>query len=141
VVKFDHDFVGRAALERKAHQKHRKKMWLYWNKEDVLRVIGSMWNEGDTRFKHMDMPAAHYATLPFDAVLKNGKLIGLSTYPVYTANVRGWFSLAMVDEDQAIDGGEVILIWGEPDGGSAKPGVERHVQTEIKATIGAKPFD
>ena len=141
VVKFDHDFIGRAALEQKAKQKHRKKVWLYWNKEDVLRVIGSMWNVGDTRFKHMEMPAAHYATLPFDAVLKEGALVGLSTYPIYTANVRGWFSLAMLDEDQAIDGNVVTLIWGEPDGGSAKPGVERHIQTEIKAIIGGKPFD
>jgi vanillate/3-O-methylgallate O-demethylase len=140
VVKFDHDFMGRTALERKAGEKHRKKVWLYWNKEDVLRVFTSMWNEGNTRFKHMEMPAAHYATLPFDAVLKEGELLGLSTYPVYTANVRGWFSLAMVGEDHAIEGNEVTLIWGEPDGGSAKPGVERHVQTEIKAMIGGKPL-
>lgn len=139
VVKFDHDFVGRAALEAKVGQKHRKKVWLYWHKEDVLRVMASMWHQGDARFKHMDMPAAHYATLPFDAVLKDGVLVGLSTYPVYTANVRGWFSLAMLDEDQALEGEVVTVIWGEPDGGSAKPGVERHVQTAVSATIGGKP--
>ena len=74
-------------------------------------------------------------------MLKEGAVVGLSTYPVHTANVRGWFSLAMLDEDQAIDGDEVTLIWGEPDGGSAKPGVEHHVQTEIKVIIGGKPFD
>jgi vanillate/3-O-methylgallate O-demethylase len=96
---------------------------------------------GDTRFKHMEMPAAHYATLPFDAVLKDGVLVGLSTYPVYTANVRGWFSLAMLDEYQAIDGDELTLIWGEPNGGSGKPGVESHVQTEVKTIVGGKPFD
>jgi vanillate/3-O-methylgallate O-demethylase len=100
-----------------------------------------MWNVGDTRFKHMEMPAAHYATLLFDAVFKEGVLVGLSTYPVYTANVRGWFSLAMLDEDQAIDGNVVTMIWGKPNGGSAKPGVERQIQTEVKAIIGRKPFD
>jgi vanillate/3-O-methylgallate O-demethylase len=141
LVKFDHDFIGRAALEKMADQKHRKKVWLYWSKDDVQRVLGSMWNKGADRFKHMDMPAAHYATLPFDSVLKDGELIGLSTYPAYTANVRGWFSLAMIDEDHAVNGDEVTLIWGEPDGGSAKPGVERHTQTEIKVTIGWKPFE
>lgn len=141
IVNFDHDFIGRAALEQKAGQKHRKKVWLYWNKEDMLRAFGSMWNEGDTRFKHMEIPAAHYATLPFDTVLKDGVFVGLSTYPVYTANVRGWFSLAILDEDQAINGEEVKLIWGEPNGDTTKPGVERHVQMEIKAMIGGKPFD
>jgi len=34
----------------------------------------------------------------------------------------------------------MTVIWGEPDDGSAKPGVERHIQTEIKATIGGRPF-
>jgi len=121
-------------------QKHRKKVWLYWSKDDVQRVMGSMWNKGDDRFKYMDMPAAHYATLPFDSILKNGKHIGLSTYPVYTTNVRGWFSLALIDEEQAVDGDKVTIIWGEPDGSSEKPGVERHIQTEIKATIGRRPF-
>ena len=47
----------------------------------------------------------------------------------------------MMDESQAIEGDEVSVVWGEPDGGSAKPGVERHVQTEIKAIIGGKPFE
>jgi len=141
IVKFDHDFIGRTTLEKIADQKHRKKVWLYWSKEDVQRVMGSMWNKGDDRFKYMDMPAAHYATLPFDSVIKDGELIGLSTYPVYTANVRGWFSLALIDEEQAVESDEVTVIWGEPDGGSEKPGVERHIQTEIKAKIGGRPFE
>jgi len=141
IVKFDHDFIGRTALEKIADQKHRKKVWLYWSKEDVQRVMGSMWNKGDDRFKYMDMPAAHYATLPFDSVIKDGELIGLSTYPVYTANVRGWFSLALIDEEQAVESDEVTVIWGEPDGGSEKPGVEHHIQTKIKAKIGRRPFE
>ncbi len=32
------------------------------------------------------------------------------------------------------------MIWGEPDGGSNKPGVERHVQKEIRATIQPWPY-
>jgi hypothetical protein len=40
-VKFDHDFIGRAALEAKADQPHRRKLWLRWNNEDVLRVFAS----------------------------------------------------------------------------------------------------
>lgn len=53
----------------------------------------------------------------------------------YTANVRAWFSLAMIDESVA-DGEEVTLVWGEEDGGgSRKPMVERHVQRNIRATV------
>jgi len=133
-VKFDHDFVGRAALERMADQPHRKKVWLVWNDEDCLRIHGSQLGTGD-RYKYLEMPGAQYSTLPFDKVLLGDELIGLSTYNVYTSNVRHWFSLAMVDEAHAVDGKEAVLVWGEENGGSAKPIVERHVQTDVRVTI------
>ena len=133
-VKFDHGFIGREALEKMADQPHRQKVWLVWNDDDVVRILASMFGSGD-RYKHLEAPGSHYSALPFDKVLLNGKLVGLSTYSCYTSNVRAWFSLAMVDEDQAVDGTEVTLVWGEEGGGSSKPVVERHVQTEVRAVI------
>ena len=62
-------------------------------------------------------------------------MIGLSTYNCYTASVRAVFSLAMIDQAHAVDGSEVIVTWGEEDGGSSKPTVERHRQTEVRATL------
>ncbi len=41
-VKFDHDFVGREAVEKMAENPKRKKVTLVWNGEDVARVIGSL---------------------------------------------------------------------------------------------------
>jgi vanillate/3-O-methylgallate O-demethylase len=41
----------------------------------------------------------------------------------------------MIDEAHAVDGAEVTIVWGEENGGSDKPGVERHVQAEVRATI------
>jgi vanillate/3-O-methylgallate O-demethylase len=133
-VKFDHEFIGRAALEKMADQPHRKKVWLVWNNDDCQRITGSMLGDGE-RYKYLEMPGAQYSTCPFDSVLLNGELIGLSTYNVYTTNVGAWFSLAMVDEAQAVDGAEVTIIWGEENGGTAKPLVERHVQTEVRAIV------
>ena len=40
----------------------------------------------------------------------------------------------MLDEDVP-DGSEVVVVWGEENGGSRKPVVERHVQTNIRATV------
>ena len=40
----------------------------------------------------------------------------------------------MLDENIA-DGSEVTLVWGEENGGSKRPVVERHVQTEVRATV------
>jgi glycine cleavage system aminomethyltransferase T len=55
-------------------------------------------------------------------------------------NVGGWSSLAVLDEDVARDGERLTLVWGEPDGGTAKPTVERHVQTEVRVTVSTSPL-
>ena len=114
-------------------QPHRRKVWLRWNDEDVQEVFKSQLGAGD-RFKYMEVPNAYYSILPFDKILADDSVVGLSTYTVYTSNIRSWFSLAMVDESVA-DGAEVTVVWGEEDGGSRKPNVERHVQTNIRATV------
>ena len=133
-VKFDHDFIGREALEKKAKEPHRQKVWLVWDDEDVKRIYASMLGEGE-HYKYMEAPGAQYSACPFDSVILNGEVIGLSTYNCYTSNVKHWFSLAMVDEKHAVDGTEVTVVWGEENGGSDKPIVERHVQTDVKAVI------
>ena len=37
-------------------------------------------------------------------------------------------------------GTEVTFVWGEPNGGTAKPTVERHKQVEIKAVVSPVPY-
>ena len=49
-------------------------------------------------------------------------------------------SLAVVDVEHSEPGTEVVLVWGEEGGGSRKPVVERHVQTEIRAIVGPAPY-
>lgn len=132
-VKFDHEFIGRDALGKLENAPHRRKVWLRWSTADSLRVFGSQFDAGP-RYKYMEMPNAYYAILPFDKVLHDGKPAGLSTYTVYTVNVRGWFSLAMIDESIP-DGAEVDLVWGEPGGGSNRPIVERHEQTSVRCKV------
>ncbi len=138
-IKFDHDFIGHGALEKLADRPHRKKVTLSWDDEDVIRIFASMF-QADNRFKYMDLPASHYATLPYDMIVQGGKMVGISTYPVYTANGRRWISLSMIDEAQSTPGTEVKVIWGEPNGGTTKPTVERHIQTEVRAVVGPAPF-
>jgi vanillate/3-O-methylgallate O-demethylase len=138
-VKFDHDFVGRAALEKMTNNQKRKKVTLVWNGEDIARVFASLFHAGDIA-KYIDLPLANYSTLPYDKVLRGGKAIGVSTYTGYTYNERAMLSLAVVDVAHAEPGTEVTLVWGEEGRGSSKPTVERHMQTEIRATVAAVPY-
>lgn len=142
LVAFDHDFIGRPALEEMARQPHRKKVWLRWNDDDVKRVYASsLFDPEDRRAKYLDTPLAREARVLHDAVYaKDGRFIGISTLRGYTVNVRAWMSTAFIDEKDAVDGTEVTLLWGEENGGTAKQTVERHAQTEIRATVHTKPL-
>jgi vanillate/3-O-methylgallate O-demethylase len=138
-VKFDHDFVGRDALARLADEPSRKKVTLAWNGDDVAAAMRTMFRKGD-RAKYIDLPLSNYSTWPNDKVLKDGKMVGVSTFSGYSSNESSMLSLAMVDPEVSEPGTEVTLVWGEEGGGSAKPVVERHVQTEIRATVSPAPY-
>ncbi len=139
-VKFDHDFVGRAALEKMAANPKRKKVTLVWNGDDVEHALGSLFHGHEDPAKFIDLPLANYATLPYDKVLRHGKMIGLSTYSGYTYNERAMISLAVVDIEHSEPGAQVTLVWGEEGRGSSKPTVERHAQREVRATVAAAPY-
>ena len=61
-VKFDHDFVGREALERIAEDEHRVKVTLALDDEDVTRTIGTM--SGRRTGEAMDWPSPCTACTP-----------------------------------------------------------------------------
>ncbi|WP_343525428.1 aminomethyl transferase family protein [Sphingomonas sp.] len=137
LIKFDHDFIGRSALMQMADRPHRRKVTLEWNADDAIAIYASQLHDGENG-KFMEMPSAHYAAHPYDSVMQGGRHIGLSTYPCYLSVQRKWISLATIAEAEM--GEEVSIIWGEPDGGSSKPGVERHVQREVRATVMGWPY-
>src|SRR5260221_2621414 len=118
-VKFDHDFIGRAALEHLARQPHRKKVTLVWTGQDVIAVIASPFHADPARRgRYLEWPASSYSTVTFYKVLDaKHATVGLSTYSGYNANVGEWLSLAMLDAGFSDAGTEVALVWGEENGG------------------------
>ncbi len=139
IVKFDHDFIGRDALEKMANGPHRKKVTLALDSVDVTHAISTMFEKKD-RAKYFDFPSAVYSTLPYDKVLHDGKTIGISTWCGYSANEGRLLTLAMIESEYSEPGTEVTFVWGEEAGGSSKPTVERHVQTEIRAIVSPVPY-
>jgi vanillate/3-O-methylgallate O-demethylase len=140
IVKFDHDFIGREALESLPAQSRRTRMTLVWNHDDVINVLGSQLGAGP-RYKAIDMPVSYYGFHHFDEVRTTaGDLVGVSCHCGYSSNDGEMLSLAMLAPEQAQVGTELVLTWGEPDGGSRKPHVERHEQTRIRATVAPAPY-
>jgi vanillate/3-O-methylgallate O-demethylase len=137
-VKFDHDFIGREALEKMADAPHRRKVTFEWNPDDVIAAFATMFQEGQNA-KFMDLPLSNYASSSYDRIMKDGKMVGLSMFAGYSYNERRMLSLGTVDPD--IKEGDVLtLVWGEPDGGSGKTTVEPSKQIEIRVRVSAVPY-
>jgi glycine cleavage system aminomethyltransferase T len=139
LVKFDHDFIGREALEEMAEGDHRTKVTLALDDDDVTRTIATMFQKSG-RAKYFEWPNAVYSMHPYDNVTVDGESVGVSTWICYTANEGKMLTLAILDAEHAEPGTEVTFVWGEEDGGTAKPTVEPHEQTEIRAIVSPVPY-
>jgi glycine cleavage system aminomethyltransferase T len=140
VIRFDHDFIGREALEALDEEKERRKVTLVWNNEDVAAVFSSQFGSGP-RFKAIEFPLSYFAFPQHDEIRSTeGKLVGISMRSGYSNNEGVALSLAVIDAQFAEPGTDVVLTWGEPNGGSRKPQVERHSQTTIRATVQPAPY-
>jgi vanillate/3-O-methylgallate O-demethylase len=138
-VKFDHDFIGREALEKMAKEPQRKKVTFAWNGDDVGKGFRSMFEPGADNYKYIDLPLSNYASSSFDKVMDGGKVVGASMFAGYSYNERSMLSLGIVDPSIK-DGTELTLVWGEEGGGSKKTTVERHKQIEIRAVVSPVPY-
>jgi vanillate/3-O-methylgallate O-demethylase len=138
-IKFDHDFIGREALEKMADEPQRKKVTFAWNAEDVIKVISSMFEPDGDIYKYIDLPLSNYTSATYDKILSKGEIVGFSMFSGYSFNERAMISLGTVNSDIEI-GSEVTLVWGEEGGGSQKTTVERHKQAEIRAIVSPAPY-
>jgi glycine cleavage system aminomethyltransferase T len=138
-VAFDHDFVGRAALERMASgEPRRTKVTLVWDADDVSAAFGTLFRKGE-KAKYFELPKSRYALYQADAVRASGKLVGISHDCGYIANEEAMVSLASIDAAYGEPGTGVTVVWGE-EPNSRKPQVEPHVQVEIRATVAPAPY-
>jgi vanillate/3-O-methylgallate O-demethylase len=138
-IKWDHDFIGREALEGQANEPQRKKVTFAWNAEDVLKIFASLLEPGRENYKYFDFPNSNYASSTYDSVTMGGKVVGFSMFGGYSYNERTVLSLGVVDSGVEI-GDVLTLLWGEEHGGTRKTTVEPHVQLEIRVKVSPTPY-
>jgi len=139
-IKFDHDFIGREALERMASNSQRTKVTFAWNAEDVTRAFASMFQQDAPIYKFIDMPISNYTSAGYDKVVDaEGKTVGLSMFTGYSYNERTMLSLGVMDADVKI-GDELTLYWGEPHGGTDKITVEEHRMLKVRVIVSPTPY-
>ena len=136
LVNFDHDFIGKDALQKIKENPPRKPVTLEWNAEDVGDVFMSQFRGreiepydpiADVSFA-ADSEYAGY--LRADWVLADDKKIGIASGRTTAFYERRMISLAFIDKEYAVEGTELTVLWGTPG----------HPQKEIRAVVAQFPY-
>lgn len=134
-IAFNHDFVGRAALEMEVANPRRTMATLVWNPEDILDVVASKFQPGEP-YASLDEPShvvedgprlCYHADQVLDA---HGRFIGVSSGRTYSIYYRAMLSLCSIDVAYGALGTEVNILWGEP----------HKRQKKIRATVSRFPY-
>jgi glycine cleavage system aminomethyltransferase T len=124
LISFNHDFIGRDALQKAKDNTTRTKVTLVFDTDDVHRVLG-------------DDFVLNYAR---QRVETGSSLAGM-TYHSATLDPFGTvLSLAILDTEQATPGTEVNVVWGEHPG----PGTASDADLgfpRIRATVQPAPYN
>ncbi len=132
-IKFDHEFIGRAALEKEAANPRRTVVTLEWNIDDVVDIYASQFRPGEP---YMPMEPNHSSQykgrhqMYADKVLKDGKLIGVSSGRMHSYFYRTMISMCSIDTEHSALGTQITVLWGDP-------GTR---QKEIRATVARFPY-
>lgn len=127
-IKFDHDFFGREALEAEVANPKRVMRTLVWNSEDVADVYASLFRAAPYDF--MELPRDQRGFMYMDRVLKDGRLVGVSSSRGYSYYFKQMLSLCTIDVAESDLGTQVVAVWGNP--GSP--------QKEIRAVVAPAPY-
>ena len=141
MVKFDHEFIGRGALEQIDPEAQRKKVTLEWSNDDMAEVFASsLFAPEGEGYQFFDVPNANYGSSNFDSVIDaDGNVVGLSLFTGYSANEKHCLSLATVDPEIEL-GTELRVVWGEPGGGTRKTAVQPHRQKDVRVVVSPVPY-
>jgi vanillate/3-O-methylgallate O-demethylase len=114
-VRFDHEFMGRKALEKEHASPKRTIVTLVWNSKDVIDIYASLFEQGED-YKYIELPSSPHlrgVLAHADHVLKDGETVGVSSGTVYSYYFRQMISLCTIDLGAAKIGTEVVLQWGD----------------------------
>ncbi len=138
-VKFDHDFIGRDALEKMDPAAQRKKVTLAWEPEDVTKIFASLFDVDGPSHKFFDLPLANYGSANYDSVVDaDGTVVGYSMFTGYSSNEKRALSLATISPDVP-EGTELRVLWGE-NPNTSKATVEKHEQLPVRAVVSPVPY-
>jgi len=125
-VAFNHDFIGRDALEAAKHTVGRTKVTLELNRDDVQTVFGSDLDYLLTYGRHR--------------IEAGGKLVGMTFYTAHVDRLRTVLALSLVESASAAAGTQVELVYGSHPGAGTDPDADLGFP-RLRATVQPSPYN
>jgi glycine cleavage system aminomethyltransferase T len=125
-ISFNHDFIGKSALEVAKREAPRTKVTLVFDRDDVRRVFGE-----DPGFVH------NYWR---NRVETDAGLVGVTFQTGWLDTERTVLALTLVDKAVARPGTQVEVVWGQHPGAGAAPDADLGFP-RLRATVQPCPFD
>ena len=118
LIKFNHDFIGKEALKSELEGHHNTMVHLIWDKNDILKVIATAFEAGNS-CDILDLVSDYdyvrnNGGMHIDAVYDGDKMIGASSGRMLSSKMREMLSVCTIDQDYAIEGKVVEVLWGNP---------------------------
>ena len=139
LVNFDHDFIGKEALQKIAQNQPRTVVTLEWNAEDVGKAFAKQF-EGHPVDPRDDISpigdgadslfATGFPLINLSKVLDGEKEIGVAVGRTHDFYYNKMISLAYVDTAYDVIGKDLVVIWGST----------ADTQTRIRAKVARFPY-
>jgi vanillate/3-O-methylgallate O-demethylase len=139
IVNFEHDFVGREAVEKHSKDQKLKKVTLLWNVDDACELFARMLSPDGSDYRFLHLPNMNEGNLSYDTVTMGGKMVGTAHFTAYTPNEHSILSLCTVDRSLEL-GEEVVLNWGEAGGGFGDRTFAPTKTAMIRAIVSPVPY-
>jgi vanillate/3-O-methylgallate O-demethylase len=125
-IAFNHDFIGREALEAAQDRVRRTKVTLVVDPEDARQVFGA----------NPDF----FLTYGRYRVEAGSALVGMTFYTAFIGPVGTVLALSLVDKQYAEPGTQVTLVWGEHPGSGTAPDADLGF-VRLRATVQPSPYN
>lgn len=140
LVKFNHEFTGKEALEKLSKERRRTPVTLEWNAEDVGKVFATRLCPGEEPCEDISVQSDAFwnekadgagFTYRADKVFFGNEVIGLSSGRIVSYTYNSMISLGFINPQYAIEGRELEVLWGTP-------GTR---QMKIRAKVASYPYN
>jgi len=123
-ISFNHDFLGRDALEKSTVDIRRTKVTLVLDPDDTRQVFGD----------------DYVLTRASQRVEAGSELVGTTEFSARNDPAGTILSLAVIDKEHAAPGTEVTVVWGDHPGPGTAPDADLGFP-RLRATVRPVPFN